>query len=37
MSIKDFLDKKPTLSELFNYVEEEAKRIASEKKRASES
>jgi|GEM_PF-4004825 len=32
MTIKSFLDKKPCLSEIFEYVEAEAKRIVEEKK-----
>lgn len=31
MSIKEFLDKKPSLSEILKYIETEAQRIAKER------
>ncbi|VVB95110.1 Uncharacterised protein [uncultured archaeon] len=33
MKIKEFLAKKPGLSEIFNFVENESQRIVSEKKK----
>ncbi len=36
MNIKEFLAKKPSLSEIFDFVEKEAQRIASERKKMME-
>jgi hypothetical protein len=34
MSISEFVEKKPSLGEILNFVEQEAQRIASERRKA---